>query len=719
MEASSLDSKVAAAVAASPIPVADVLADLSAVAALNPAAIEKNLGTLIEAVEKAKDFQGAVACLRAAGRWFPAYPRVKARDTLCRAASTRSQLAFIEHAGIMTTASLIDALNRLDALAGFKPGDLVFNKSWGFGIIKKIDDFYAKITVDFTEKSNYILPFAVAGEQLMSAPADHIMTRFHKDRDAVLTAAADEPGEVLKQLIRSYGPMTIARIEALLDQTGIVPKSKWKAFWSGARSALKSDRKIVIPLKRTESVRILDREQGHDAVWFEALRTCRDPKKIYADVCAYLAESEDAPLADEVLETIENRVRFAILGAYKTDPALYAQTVLLLNRLRKTDESGAIISVATAEDRDAACEHLLDEDRFLVAAQHLAARDIHGMLDFLVHHSSEAPARIRAVLDQMTSVCLSEALAVMKADAETGAEVRRLLKDANSAPTLLVWALRNREAAEAWQAPGLFELLMQAVHVIEQKHTGEALRMRNTLQQFFDSPKWLEETMKQLKPFERSVVFERVQAAAAWETSSQRSTLNRMIRHDNDLAKSRKVLASETQLEHYTSWRSLAEYRNQYEKLVRVDMPKNAQDIAAARSYGDLRENFEYQAAKDHQRVLLNRQAEMDLELKTMKGTDFADVKTDVAMPGTQITLKMEDGKIREFTILGEWDRNEKLNIISNKSRLALSVLGKPAGTTVLVPSALGELQATLEKVEPLSDAVRTWLSTEPPSVKE
>lgn len=148
-------------------------------------------------------------------------------------------------------------------------------------------------------------------------------------------------------------------------------------------------------------------------------------------------------------------------------------------------------------------------------------------------------------------------------------------------------------------------------------------------------------------------------------------------------------------------------------------MAKNSQDIAAARSYGDLRENFEYQAAKDYQRVLLNRQAEMDLELKTMKGSDFSDAKTDTVMPGTKVTLRMEDGSERVFTVLGEWDRDEALNIISNKSRLALSVLGKAAGATVLVPSALGELQAVLEKVEPLDDAVRAWLAEQPPAVKE
>jgi transcription elongation GreA/GreB family factor len=75
-------------------------------------------------------------------------------------------------------------------------------------------------------------------------------------------------------------------------------------------------------------------------------------------------------------------------------------------------------------------------------------------------------------------------------------------------------------------------------------------------------------------------------------------------------------------------------------KLVEVDLPKNSHDIAVARSYGDLRENFEYQAAKDLQRQLLQRQAEMQIELKTVKGTDFADAPCNKVGSGTTVVLR-------------------------------------------------------------------------------
>ena len=113
-------------------------------------------------------------------------------------------------------------------------------------------------------------------------------------------------------------------------------------------------------------------------------------------------------------------------------------------------------------------------------------------------------------------------------------------------------------------------------------------------------------------------------------------------------------------------------------------------------------------------RQLLQRQAEMQLELKQVKGTDFADAPHDKAGPGTTVELCMQDGSRRTYTILGEWDRDEHLNIISNKTRLALCLDGKAAGDAVMIPSASGEESARIEAVRALGETVRAWIKTQP-----
>jgi len=63
------------------------------------------------------------------------------------------------------------------------------------------------------------------------------------------------------------------------------------------------------------------------------------------------------------------------------------------------------------------------------------------------------------------------------------------------------------------------------------------------------------------------------------------------------------------------SWASLEKRKEEYEDLVNRQIPQNTKDIATARSYGDLRENFEFKSAKEQQRVLMRRRAEAERDL--------------------------------------------------------------------------------------------------------
>jgi transcription elongation GreA/GreB family factor len=75
----------------------------------------------------------------------------------------------------------------------------------------------------------------------------------------------------------------------------------------------------------------------------------------------------------------------------------------------------------------------------------------------------------------------------------------------------------------------------------------------------------------------------------------------------------------------------------EYDDLVTKKIPQNRQDIQIARSYGDLRENFEYKSAKEQQRVLTRRKSELERDLARARGTDFAEAKADHVSIGTTV----------------------------------------------------------------------------------
>ncbi|MCX7009049.1 MAG: GreA/GreB family elongation factor, partial [Kiritimatiellaeota bacterium] len=164
-----------------------------------------------------------------------------------------------------------------------------------------------------------------------------------------------------------------------------------------------------------------------------------------------------------------------------------------------------------------------------------------------------------------------------------------------------------------------------------------------------------------------------------------------------------------------TARRSYRARQLQFEKITNVEIPRIAREIGVARAHGDLRENFEFKAAKEMQPVLVRRQAELEEMLSKVQPGDFRDLPRECAGLGTCITLQYADGHRETFNILGEWDRDEALNIISCNSQLARTVEGKHVGATFRVPSQHGETECQLAEIGDLSEAIKAWISSEPP----
>src|SRR5207249_5184872 len=88
------------------------------------------------------------------------------------------------------------------------------------------------------------------------------------------------------------------------------------------------------------------------------------------------------------------------------------------------------------------------------------------------------------------------------------------------------------------------------------------------------------------------------------------------------------------------SWASLEKREEEYEDLVNKKIPENTKEISIARSYGDLRENFEFKAAKEMQRVLMRRKSEMEQQLSRARGTNFENPDAAQVSIGTVVTVR-------------------------------------------------------------------------------
>jgi transcription elongation GreA/GreB family factor len=132
------------------------------------------------------------------------------------------------------------------------------------------------------------------------------------------------------------------------------------------------------------------------------------------------------------------------------------------------------------------------------------------------------------------------------------------------------------------------------------------------------------------------------------------------------------------------SWESLERRRVEYQELVEKKIPANSKEIAIARSYGDLRENHEYKAAKEMQKILMRQKEDLEAALNRARGQDFANASTEVVGAGTIVVVTdLATNQTETFTILGAWDSDPDKGIISYLTPVAMALVNRKVSDEV------------------------------------
>ncbi len=131
------------------------------------------------------------------------------------------------------------------------------------------------------------------------------------------------------------------------------------------------------------------------------------------------------------------------------------------------------------------------------------------------------------------------------------------------------------------------------------------------------------------------------------------------------------------------------------------DMPQILKEINTARELGDLRENSEYQYAKEHKRELERRLSELNNDLLTVRIMRKEDVLDDLIGFGTKVTLK--DNSSQEelyYTFLGRWESKPEERIIDINAPLGKNLVNHKVGDRVVFEINGKYYDYTVEKIE-------------------
>lgn len=156
---------------------------------------------------------------------------------------------------------------------------------------------------------------------------------------------------------------------------------------------------------------------------------------------------------------------------------------------------------------------------------------------------------------------------------------------------------------------------------------------------------------------------------------------------------------------HYITKEGLEKLRNELEYLKTTKAKEIAERLKEAISFGDLKENSEYQSAREEELLMNARIAEIEEEIKVAEviTTKHKKGSSTIVEVGSTVTVKDltdEEEEDWSFTVVGSTENDPLDNRFSNESPLGEAVLGRTIGDEVEYKAPRGVVQYKIVNVE-------------------
>ena len=550
------------------------------------------------------------------------------------------------------------------------------HRSWGFGRIKTVDTVFARFTIDFPGKAGHPMDLGFAAESLKPVPKDHILARKATDLDAVRHLAAHHL-DLIKIVLNSFGgKATTEQIQSVLSD---VITDDWKKWWETAKREMKKDGHFIVPSKKTEPVVYQAQETSLQDRLLADFRKAKGLKArvvvVYEIIKAVSDLKDKTATANEVIAALNPD----IASHQRNQPAVALEAIFARDELREaaglpgTDE----ISVAQIWSQDGIRFGPLIEA--IPSAKHNRA---------LESYKAAYPDRwvdvFRSALNFVSAKLVKEIASVLVHEGKLALlkeTLAKLINQHTASTELLLWFGRERtEDFVDILGPEVFRAMLTAM---ERDQFQE--RRSNRLRDFILEDQALIVELTSTADIE--VVKDLTRAlklSPVFDDMDKRSLLARLVKAHPAVQSLVSGEQAKQEAGLLVSWTSLERRRLEYQELVEKKIPANSKEIAIARSYGDLRENHEYKAAKEMQKILMRQKEDLEAALNRARGQDFANAKTDVVGPGTiVVATDLANNQAETFTILGAWDSDPDAGVISYLTPVAMALLNRKVGDEV------------------------------------
>jgi transcription elongation GreA/GreB family factor len=581
----------------------------------------------------------------------------------------------VEYAGLHRGVEDLDKLwtktDRLLEMLKFDAGTIVAMEGRGVARVTAISVELRSFRLEFEEGAPLSVGFRAADKMLQRLDADHILRMKLEHLDELEQLAQEQPEELLRRVLVSHDrPMTASEIREAL--TGVVADTSWSSWWSSARRhpQVLHDARGRSTYSWAESS-----EDAETSLWqtFESSEPRAQIQQLRRneDRSAELTER----MADHLAAEIERRRR--------SDPSVALEIALALDKLGRNEVTGDLSPAALlAAAPDPASALLGVEDR---ATREAGYRLLPKSGDEWLQTADRI---LRREADPRSVGALAEIVA--RADpARRDGLLDEALNQPRKMPGAFLWLVdQARENVEVRNRSPL-RLIKQLLAALEQDEFKAA---RPSLQAELDSGGTVARLLPHLDSQQAGKAIEALRRAPIEEY--RRTPLINSLQLQFD------ELATEKESPLYALPASIESKRATMRELKEVEIPRNRTAIQEARELGDLRENFEYKAARQRHEYLAARLAALDHDLTRARPIDLSTLDTSQVRVGCRVHLHSEGDEERVLTILGPWESDPDQGVLSHESELAQALLGRKRGETVDLPDGAYTIEA-IERAEP------------------
>jgi transcription elongation GreA/GreB family factor len=614
-----------------------------------------------------------------------------------------------------------ESVREMAKLARLRPGAVFKHQFYAAGLVTAVDYDARRLSMDFpgTPYSAIPVKFEHVDELLTPLPPSHFDVLRLASPDRARQMANDNPAALVKRVASARGGrVSQADLKNILA-ANVMTEAEFKNWWGKRRAEVVRDPFLDV--------------EGKGAHCVFALRT--DPKPFHEELSRDFAQAQTFA---ERLEIVRSVVRAARDGAFpergfatflpsfqkaaiesaKLSPSDRLAWTLLGRQLEAAGPAGFKVPAACdpreelkkAARPGAAIAGLESPDLMLAALDELKAAFPSDWAKRMAEVVRTAPPRV-----------IERSIADLNAAGEADAASRllgHLISHPERNPEGYLWVMKGlldgefKGAAVGLDRAHLIEDLLKECERLRRAPTTTKEEEKRNRDLSGKIAKFLGE--RQHKRVAEMVAEMSVADARAFYESLPKRKLDEAFLSELRLSlrKTRNDLEGDGGAAPGAApsadivWLCLEETRRkklaEFSKLLNEEIPANSAAIGAARELGDLRENAEYQTAKDYQKVLFARRDELQEQLAKARSVEPNQVRPDAIRFGTRFTVAdAKGGKERVYTLLGPWESDPDKGVISYLAPLGQSFQGKKVGDRVKVdmPGG-GASEYTVKKIE-------------------